>query len=114
MRKGKIESFSIRVIKKTVRMLANLMSRKHLPTKMGTMHFGSWIDAQGELFDTAHFSGSLKEYPFQRIGCYLLLGSVEVDYHFSTITLSKIAKMTLSQTLVIRIRMTDILKCMDS
>jgi len=79
--------------KKTVRMLAYLISRKHVPTKMGAMYFGTWIDAQGEMFDTAHFTGSLKEYPFQGGGCYLLLGHVEVDYHFPTITVSKMAKM---------------------
>lgn len=79
--------------KKQVRMLAYLISRKHVPTKMGAMYFGTWIDAEGELFDTAHFTGSLKEYPFQGGGCYLLLGSVEVDYHFPTITVTKMAKM---------------------
>ncbi|WP_281233705.1 DNA polymerase III subunit alpha [Flavobacterium gelatinilyticum] len=79
--------------KKTVRMLAYLISRKHVPTKMGAMYFGTWIDAQGELFDTAHFTGSLKEYPFQGGGCYLLLGHVEVDYHFPTVTVTKMAKM---------------------
>jgi DNA polymerase-3 subunit alpha/error-prone DNA polymerase len=79
--------------KKQVRMLAYLISRKHVPTKMGAMYFGTWIDAQGELFDTAHFTDSLAAYPFQGGGCYLLLGSVEVDYHFPTITVSKMAKM---------------------
>jgi len=79
--------------KKQVRMLAYLISRKHVPTKLGAMYFGTWIDAEGELFDTAHFTGSLKEYPFQGGGCYLLLGTVEVDYHFPTITITKMAKM---------------------
>ncbi|MRX38413.1 DNA polymerase III subunit alpha [Flavobacterium sp. LC2016-23] len=79
--------------KKQVRMLAYLISRKHVPTKLGAMYFGTWIDAEGELFDTAHFTGSLKEYPFQGGGCYLLLGTVEVDYHFPTITVTKMAKM---------------------
>jgi DNA polymerase-3 subunit alpha/error-prone DNA polymerase len=68
--------------KKQVKMLAYLVSRKHVPTKMGAMYFGTWIDANGEFFDTAHFTGSLKEYPFKGGGCYLLLGTVEVDYHF--------------------------------
>jgi hypothetical protein len=36
---------------------------------------------QKEFFDTAHFSDTQK-YPFQGGGCYLLLGTVEVDYHF--------------------------------
>jgi DNA-directed DNA polymerase III PolC len=79
--------------KKTVRMLAYLISRKHVPTKMGAMYFGTWIDANGEFFDTAHFTDSLAKYPFQGGGCYLLLGNVEVDYHFPTITITKMAKM---------------------
>ena len=79
--------------KKQVKMLAYLISRKHVPTKMGAMYFGTWIDAEGELFDTAHFTNSLKQYPFQGGGCYLLLGTVEVDYHFPTVTIVKMAKM---------------------
>lgn len=79
--------------KKEVKMLAYLISRKHVPTKMGAMFFGTWIDAEGEYFDTAHFPGSLAQYPFQGGGVYLLLGTVEVDYHFPTITIKKMAKM---------------------
>lgn len=79
--------------KKQVKMIAYLISRKHVPTKMGPMYFGTWIDAEGELFDTAHFTNCLKQYPFQGGGCYLLLGNVEVDYHFPTVTIVKMAKM---------------------
>ncbi|MNQ13534.1 DNA polymerase III subunit alpha [compost metagenome] len=79
--------------KKQVRMLAYLISRKHVPTKKGTMYFGTWIDHEGTYFDTAHFPDSLEKYPFQGGGCYLLLGNVEVDYHFPTITIIKMAKM---------------------
>ncbi|UOK41497.1 MULTISPECIES: DNA polymerase III subunit alpha [Flavobacterium] len=79
--------------KKSVKMLGYLISRKHVPTKMGTMYFGTWIDNDGEYFDTAHFTNSLEQYPFQGGGCYLLLGNVEVDFHFPTITITKMAKM---------------------
>lgn len=79
--------------KRQVRMLAYLISRKHVPTKKGTMYFGTWIDHEGTYFDTAHFPDSLEKYPFQGGGCYLLLGNVEVDYHFPTITITKMAKM---------------------
>ncbi|WP_264523031.1 DNA polymerase III subunit alpha [Flavobacterium sp. N502536] len=79
--------------KKQVRMLAYLISRKQVPTKKGTMYFGTWIDHEGTYFDTAHFPDSLAHYPFQGGGCYLLLGNVEVDYHFPTITITKMAKM---------------------
>lgn len=76
-----------------VKMLAYLISRKHVPTKRGTMFFGTWIDAEGEYFDTAHFANSLVQYPFQGGGCYLLLGTVQVDFHFPTVTIQKMAKM---------------------
>ncbi|MCV2486608.1 DNA polymerase III subunit alpha [Flavobacterium sp. SH_e] len=79
--------------KKQVKMLAYLISRKHVPTKRGAMYFGTWIDHEGTYFDTAHFPDSLEKYPFQGGGCYLLLGNVEVDYHFPTITIIKMAKM---------------------
>lgn len=79
--------------KKQVKMLAYLISRKHVPTKKGSMYFGTWIDAKGDYFDTAHFPDSLKKYPFQGGGCYLLLGTVEIDFHFPTITILKMAKM---------------------
>jgi error-prone DNA polymerase len=79
--------------KKQVKMLAYLISRKHVPTKRGVMYFGTWIDVEGEYFDTAHFSDSLELYPFQGGGCYLLLGTVAVDFHFPTVTITKMAKM---------------------
>ena len=79
--------------KKQIKMLAYLISRKHVPTKRGAMFFGTWIDAEGDYFDTAHFPNCLEEYPFQGGGCYLLLGTVEVDFHFPTITIHKMAKM---------------------
>lgn len=83
----------IKYHKKQVKMLAYLISRKHVPTKRGTMYFGTWVDADGEYFDTAHFPDNLSQYPFQGGGCYLLLGTVEVDFHFPTITVMKMAKM---------------------
>ncbi|MEN2416176.1 DNA polymerase III subunit alpha [Flavobacterium mesophilum] len=79
--------------KKQVRMLAYLISTKQVPTKRGNMYFGTWIDHEGAYFDTAHFPDSLAQHPFQGGGCYLLLGTVEIDYHFPTITISKMAKM---------------------
>lgn len=79
--------------KQEVKMLAYLISRKHVPTKRGAMFFGTWIDVNGDYFDTAHFPDSLKQYDFQGGGCYLLLGTVEVDYHFPTITIHKMSKM---------------------
>lgn len=79
--------------KKEVKMMAYLIAQKHVSTRKGTMYFGTWTDAEGEYFDTAHFTDSLKKYPFQGNGCYLLLGTVEVDFGFPTITVTKMARM---------------------
>ena len=79
--------------KKEVKMLAYLISRKQVPTNKGNMYFGTWVDVKGAYFDTVHFTDCLKKYPFQGGGCYLLLGFVEVDFHFPTVTISKMAKM---------------------
>ena len=76
-----------------VKMLAYLVSIKKNPTKQGMMAFGTWIDVEGNFFDTAHFAKNLETYPFEGAGCYLLYGRVEVDYHFPTITIYKMAKM---------------------
>ena len=79
--------------KKEVKMMAYLIAQKHVSTRQGTMYFGTWTDPDGEYFDTAHFAVSLKKYPFQGNGCYLLLGTVEVDFGFPTITVTKMARM---------------------
>lgn len=86
--------------KKQVRMLAYLISRKHVPIKnkygnRDDMYFGTWIDVEGQYFDTAHFPDSLKKFPFKEGGIYLLKGIVEVDYHFPTVTIIRMAKMPL-------------------
>ena len=80
-------------INKEVKLIAYLISIKQVPTKVGMMYFGTWIDINGDYFDTTHFPKTLIHYPFQGGGCYLLLGIVQVDYHFPTITISKMAKM---------------------
>jgi hypothetical protein len=57
------------------------------------MFFGTWIDVHGQYFDTAHFQDCLKSYPFKGGGCYVLLGTVKIDYNFPTITIQKMDKL---------------------
>ena len=80
-------------VNKEVKLIAYLVSTKQVPTKAGMMYFGTWIDVDGDYFDTAHFPKAVTQYPFKGGGCYLLLGTVAVDYHFPTITVLKMAKM---------------------
>ena len=78
---------------KVVKMLAYLISRKNVPTNKGNMNFGTWVDFNGDYFDTTHFPDILKAYPFRGTGCYLLLGKVTIDFHFPTVEIMKMSKL---------------------
>ncbi|MGC8866012.1 MAG: DNA polymerase III subunit alpha [Bacteroidales bacterium] len=78
----------------TVRMLGYLVTLKYVKTVNNElMHFGNFVDADGELFDTVHFSDSLKKYPFQGQGMYLLLGTLTEEFGHPSLTVQKMAKM---------------------
>jgi DNA-directed DNA polymerase III PolC len=79
---------------KTVRMLGYLVTLKYVKTVNNElMHFGNFVDADGELFDTVHFADSLKQYPFQGKGMYLLLGTLTEEFGHPSLTVQKMAKM---------------------
>ena len=71
-------------------MLAYLISRKHVTKRDYVFWYLDWC--RWWLFDTAHFADSLKLYPFQG-GVLFTFRNSEVDFHFPTITISKMAKM---------------------
>ena len=84
----------IRNTGRRVRMLGNLVTIKYVHTVKGQwMHFGCFLDATGEFFDTVHFPNSLKTYPFRGYGVYLILGTVTEEFGFPSITVEKMAKM---------------------
>jgi hypothetical protein len=57
------------------------------------MHFGCFLDSNGEFFDTVNFPNSLKKYPFKGYGVYLILGVVTEEFGFPGITVEKMAKL---------------------
>ena len=59
------------------------------------MHFGTFLDASGEFFDTVHFPRSLQNYPFKGKGVYLILGEVTQEFDFTSLTVDKLAKLPL-------------------
>lgn len=76
-----------------VRMVGYLISRKNVPTTRGNMNFGTWIDQDGNYYDTTHFPACLQRYPFSGGGCYLLQGRVDVDFSFPSIVIEKMARL---------------------
>jgi DNA polymerase III alpha subunit len=79
---------------KKMRMLGQLVTIKYVRTiKNETMNFGTFIDVEGNFFDTTHFPPSLKEYPFKGTGLYLILGKIVEEFGYATIEVEKMAKM---------------------
>lgn len=85
--------YFVHLHKQTIKLVGYLVSIKHVPTNSGMMNFGTWIDAEGNYFDTTHWASSLAKYPFQGGGCYLLQGRVEVEYGFPSVMIEKMAKL---------------------
>jgi DNA polymerase-3 subunit alpha len=79
---------------KTVRMTGDLVTIKYVWTiKKEIMHFGCFLDVNGEFFDTVHFPASLKKYPFTGYGVYLLEGKVAEEFGFPSVEISKMARL---------------------
>ncbi len=76
------------------RMLGKLVTIKYVKTVRGElMHFGTFMDHTGELFDTVHFPPTLKAYPFQGTGMYLLLGKIVEEFGYPMLEVEKMARM---------------------
>ncbi len=48
---------------------------------------------EGNLFDSVHFPDSLKAYPFQGNGVYLMYGKVVEEFGYAMLEVSKLARM---------------------
>jgi error-prone DNA polymerase len=74
--------------------MGNLVTIKYVRTvKKEWMHFGCFLDLEGEFFDTVNFPNSLKQYPFKGKGVYLVLGKVVEEFGFPSIEVEKMAKL---------------------
>ncbi|WP_231582722.1 DNA polymerase III subunit alpha [Pedobacter sp. BMA] len=83
-----------RYVGQTVKMVGNYVCEKTVRTIKNTkMWFGTFIDDQGDFFDTTHFPNTTPLYPFKGKGCYLILGKVVEDFGFPSIEVLKFAKL---------------------
>lgn len=81
---------------KTVRMVGDFVTYKPVRTKKGEMMmFGTFLDDQGNFFNTVHFPNSLKGYRFQGMGVYLVEGLITMEFGYCSITVSRCAKIPL-------------------
>ncbi len=79
---------------RSVCMLGYYVTRKPVRTVKGTlMYFYTWVDAQGDLFDSVHFPPSVARSPFRGRGCYLLRGKITEDFGFYSIEAIEMEKL---------------------
>jgi DNA polymerase III alpha subunit len=84
----------IKFLNKKIRMVGNYVTHKWVSTIKGeTMAFGTFLDEEGNFYDTTHFPPYLKAFPFQGNGIYVILGKVVEDFGFPSIEVEKMAKL---------------------
>ena len=83
---------------KTMQIVGYYVTKKDVTTPTNEhMNFATWIDRQGEMFDSVHFPISLNKSPFQGKGCYLLRGKIVVDFGFPSLEVHQMQKIGFCQ-----------------
>jgi len=59
------------------------------------MHFGTFLDRHGDVFDTVHFPNVASQYPFRGRGFYQLIGKVVEDFGVAVVEISYMDKLPL-------------------
>ncbi|MFD2555117.1 DNA polymerase III subunit alpha [Sphingobacterium tabacisoli] len=81
---------------KMIRMVGDFVVEKYVRTKSEKlMKFGTFLDADGDFFDTVHFPPSLAQYPLRGNGLYLIEGKVVVEFGCPAIEVTRCGKMPL-------------------
>ncbi|MBX2942442.1 MAG: DNA polymerase III subunit alpha [Cyclobacteriaceae bacterium] len=81
-------------IGKTVTIVGYVVTTKNTSTLKGEpMHFGTFYDKDGEVFDTVHFPNITKMYPFRGRGFYGMQGKVVEDFGIASIEVDYMKKL---------------------
>ncbi len=82
------------MLKKFVIMEGYLVTVKPTRTVGGKeMNFGTWLDAEGNYFDSIHFPPTVQAYPFHGRGIYRLWGQITEDFGVFNIDVSRMKKI---------------------
>jgi DNA-directed DNA polymerase III PolC len=78
----------------SVKLVGLYVCEKTVHTKNNkNMWFGTFVDNEGNFFDTTHFPNTTPSYPFRGAGCYLILGKVVEDFGFPSVEVQRFAKL---------------------
>jgi DNA polymerase-3 subunit alpha len=85
----------LQYLNKSIRIMGDYVATKPVRTSNGKeMAFGTFVDENGNFFDTTHFPPALAKYPFQGGGIYLILGKVVEEFGFPSIEVEKMARLS--------------------
>ena len=73
--------------------IKNTSAKKATSTQKQRMHFGTFIDEEGQFIDTVHFPPSAAKYPFRGKGVYRLYGKVVEEFEFYTLEVDQMEKL---------------------
>lgn len=81
---------------KTVHILGYVVTTKDTRTRTNqAMHFGTFLDSQGEAFDTVHFPDIARKFPFRGRGFYGIRGKVVEDFGVAMIEVTHMEKLAM-------------------
>jgi DNA polymerase-3 subunit alpha len=79
---------------KQVTIVGYLVTTKDTATKKGElMHFGTFNDRAGQVFDTVHFPDVARNFPYRGRGFYLINGTVTEEFGVYVVQVSKMEKV---------------------
>jgi len=79
-----------------VTMTGYLVTTKHTHTKNHQlMHFGTFLDRSGNMFDSAHFPDTARKHPFRGKGFYRMNGKISVEFGFPMLEVSDMKKLSM-------------------
>lgn len=80
----------------TVNIAGYLVTTKDTRTRGNdVMHFGTFLDRNGDVFDSVHFPEIARNFPFRGQGFYRIWGKVVEDFGVSMIEVTRMEKMAL-------------------
>lgn len=83
-------------VNKQIEIVGYLVTTKNTHTKdHKLMHFGTFTDCEGMVFDTTHFPNTAKKDPFRGKGFYRIRGKVVEDFGYPMIEVSHMLKETM-------------------
>lgn len=77
-----------------VQSIGYLVTIKNTTTiKKERMHFGTFLDREGEFLDTVHFPSAAQHYPFRGKGMYVIKGKVVEEFDTFSIEVQEMEKL---------------------